>query len=73
MTQIAAPEPLTTIYWAVVRNEDKRHTYIELEHLGKNKWGVVLDDLEMTVKSDSPDFWDVLTEALSERARRLAL
>lgn len=67
----SAPETETTIYWSVVRNQTDRHTYIELDHLGKNKWGVVLDDLEFTVKSDSPDFWDVLQAALTERAVRL--
>lgn len=72
MTSEIATQPEPTIYWAVVRNQTTRHTYIEIEHLGKNKWGVVLDDLEMTIKSDSPEFFDVLAAALTERAARLA-
>lgn len=56
-----------SIYWAVVKDQNKRKHYFELEELPGNKWGVLLDDDEFTVESDSPDFWDLLKLALDQR------
>lgn len=55
-----------TIYWAVIRNQNKRHTYLELEDKGRGKWGVVLGDLEFTFKpTPSEDFFDLLGQAIT--------
>lgn len=57
-----------SIYWAVIKDQNKRKHSFVIEELPANKWGVQLDDEEFTIESDSPDFWDLLTIALSKRA-----
>ena len=56
------------VFWAVVRNQTTRHTYIEIGELGKNKWSVVLDGKEFTIKSTSTDFFELLRIALEKYA-----
>lgn len=60
-----------SIYWALVKDQNKRKHELVIEELPNNKWGVQLDDEEFTIESDSPDFWDLLTLALAERLARL--
>jgi hypothetical protein len=60
-----------TIFWGVIRNQKDRHTYIELEDLGNGKWGILLDDQEFTIKTDSTNFFDILYEALAKNRSSL--
>jgi hypothetical protein len=57
---------MNDIYWGVIRNQKDRHTYIELEDLGNGKWGILLEDQEFTIKTDSTNFFDILYEALAK-------
>lgn len=54
------------IYWAVVRNQNKRHSYLEVAQHSGNRWSVVIDDKEFIVRSTSTDFLVVLHEALTK-------
>jgi hypothetical protein len=62
---------MNDIYWGVIRNQKDRHTYIELEDLGNGKWGILLDDQEFTIKTDSTNFFDILYEALAKNRSSL--
>lgn len=57
-----------TIYWAVIRNNTERESYIELVDLGQGKWSAVLGDDEFTFISPADDLWTVLETALGKRA-----
>lgn len=56
------------IFWAVVRDQTERHSYIELAHITKDKWSAVLGDTEFTFKvpGNSKEFFDVLRAALNK-------
>jgi hypothetical protein len=59
------------IYWATVRDNNKRLTYIEITQLGNNRWGVLFgDEHEFTVKTEATDFFSVLHVSLQEAERR---
>lgn len=57
--------PAHHIYWATVRDQNKRVTYFEMEEVADGKWSVVLDDREVTVKLDSQNPWRILQAALN--------
>jgi hypothetical protein len=57
----------STVYWAVVRNADKRMAYIEISSLGNNKWNVLLDDNEFTLRSQAQSFWELLEQGLQHQ------
>lgn len=52
------------IYWAVVRNQTKRDTYIELTYIGNNKWEAIFGDQEFKFSSAGQDFLSVLVDAV---------
>lgn len=55
-----------TIYWAVIRDKTQRVEYIELEDLGRGKWGVVLGLNEFTFTPiPTTDFFDLLGQAIA--------
>lgn len=58
------------IYWGVIRNKDKRATYIEISEGDAGRWNVVLDTDEFTIRvprRSTPDFFDLLESALAKR------
>ena len=61
------PNSNTDTYWCIIRNGPERHGYVEISHLGGDKWAVVLDDREFTIKSTARDFYELLEVALSKR------
>ena len=58
---------MTNIFWATIYNHSDRVDYIELAHLGGEKWSAVLGLDEFRFKSQHTDFLDVLTDALDFR------
>jgi hypothetical protein len=57
----------TDIYWAVIRNQTVRSTYIELEFLGGKRWNAVLGDQEFKFRTEATEFFEVLEAALLSR------
>lgn len=55
------------IFWAVVRNQTDRHSYIEVAHIEGNKWQVVLGYDEYTIRTTKTDFFEILQLALQKR------
>lgn len=58
------------IYWGVIRNKDKRHSYIEISEGEAGRWNVMLDTDEFTIRVPSgtdPDFLNLLAIALEKR------
>jgi len=56
------------IYWATIRNQTQRHSYIELAHVSGNRWVAILDDEEIKFRSESEDFLELLESALQARS-----
>lgn len=53
------------IYWAVVRNQAARTSYIELTHIKGTRWVAVLDEHEFRFRSRHTEFLSVLIDALA--------
>jgi hypothetical protein len=58
---------MNNIFWATIYNHSDRHDYIELTHLGGEKWSAVLGLDEFRFKSQHTEFLRVLADALAAR------
>lgn len=59
------------VYWAVIRNKGKRHSYIEIAEGESGRWNVVLDTDEFTLRvpvDQDLGFFDLLAMALAKRS-----
>ena len=59
------------VYWATIRQLDKRVDYLEISQTSDMRWAVKVDGHDYSVRTGSKNFWDILHAALELRKRRL--